>query len=52
MNARRKKKLGTLARRRDYLNTLGEDANSWDRQELAALDFAIDTIRAHYGAQA
>lgn len=47
LNAKGRARLGCLARRRDYLAELlrtGESTLSWDRQEVAALTWAIEQI--------
>lgn len=42
-----REKLATLQRRADYLNTLNDDANHWDKQEHNALTWAITHIKHH-----
>lgn len=45
----RRRHLGYLSRRRDYLRNLlaKEEGNSWDVSEEAALTWAIDLLEAH-----
>jgi hypothetical protein len=45
---RRRKRIGTLARRRDFLRSLlkKDEGNSWDAAEETALTWAIDLLDA------
>jgi hypothetical protein len=57
LDAKRRKHVRILKRRRDYLAKAIEEPNSessraWDQGELAAIDFALRTINNYYQPEA
>lgn len=53
LNLQRRKHLKTIERRLDYLKDVitepsSPNAVAWDQAEIAALQFAVRTINAHY----
>jgi len=47
LNASKRRKVKMLERRKAFLLDQESD-NPWDLHEIAALEFAIETISAHY----
>lgn len=46
MSNSEQRRLGSLMRRKKFLDGLGDDASDWDRAEAKALEWALDFIES------